>query len=210
VSITVNREEASDQQDGDRNIAKLTNATSIKMNNGYFHNYNIKSNQYLDIPAISSEYLKIMYNEFINGKSPVEIIAGHGYHPDSIEIEYHRFIQLRDRDVDVHLKRIVKECGTEPLGELKCLIDRYHTKGYLTNDEIDKLLKLKFERERQIRLDQLTFDTDEPLPKGAVRLTCIVCKNPIPEVILDENPDIGKSIINNYSNIRCYFCNLKN
>lgn len=195
------------QEESNRNIAKLTDVIPIKGNNGYSHKNN--GNQYLDIPPIRSEELRIMYSQFIAGKTPIEIISIHGHHPDIVEGEYHRFLRLRDRDVDTLLTSIVKGCGTEPRGELKLLVDRYHTKGYLTNEEIEKLLELKFELEYRNRLQLLTLDTDEALPDGIVRLTCKICKDPFPDVIVDANSDFGKKVIEHYLNIRCGLCRSK-
>jgi len=80
-----------------------------------------------NVPAVT-EGLRI---ETPVGADIIEIIAVHGYHPDSVEIEYHRFLRIRDRDVDALLEGIVKGCSRldEPREELKLLIDRYYTQG---------------------------------------------------------------------------------
>jgi hypothetical protein len=195
------------QEESNRNMAKLNSVIPIKIDNGHSRINN--SNQYLDIPPISSEELKIMYSEFIAGKTPIEIISLHGYHPDIVEGEYHRFLRLRDRDVDALLKSIVKDCGTELRGELKLLVERYGTIGYLTNEEIRKLLELKFQLEYRTKLQLLTLDAEEALPEGIVRLICKICKDPFPDVIVDANSDFGKKVIEHYSNIRCGLCRSK-
>jgi hypothetical protein len=191
-----------DNQEINGNIAELSNLVPIK------RDYNDHHNRYFDIPAISSEELKILYTEFSSGKKPVEIIASHGYHPDTVEIEYHRFLRLRERDVDALLKGIMKYCSEspEPRGELKLVLDRYRTQGFLTNDEIRGLLELKFEHEYQKRLRMLTFDVDLPLPDGTVRLRCSRCNDPQPDVILDATSDFGRKVIEHYSNLVCVEC----
>jgi hypothetical protein len=120
------------QEESNMNMAKLNSLIPIKVDNShsYKNNYN-----HLDIPPIGSEELKIMYSQFIAGKTPIEIISIYGYHPDIVEGEYNRFLRLRDRDVDRLLTSIVNGCGNEPRGELKLLVDRYHTEGYLTNED---------------------------------------------------------------------------
>jgi hypothetical protein len=191
-----------DNQEINGNIAELSNLVPIK------RDYNDHHNRYFDIPAISSEELKILYTEFSSGKKPVEIIASHGYHPDTVEIEYHRFLRLRERDVDALLKGIMKYCSEspEPRGELKLVLDRYRTQGFLTNDEIRGLLELKFEHEYQKRLRMLTFDVDLPLPDGTVRLRCSRCNDPQPDVILDATSGFGRKVIEHYSNLVCVEC----
>jgi hypothetical protein len=201
MSIFIQGKEV-DNQEINGNIAELSNLVPIK------RDYNDHHNRYFDIPAISSEELKILYTEFSSGKKPVEIIASHGYHPDTVEFEYHRFLRLRDRDVDALLKGIMKYCSEspEPRGELKLVLDRYRTQGFLANDEIRGLLELKFEHEYQNRLRMLTFDVDLPLPDGTVRLRCSRCNDPQPDVILDATSDFGRKVIEHYSNFVCVEC----
>jgi hypothetical protein len=201
MSIVIQGKEVGNQEINE-NIAGLSSVTQIK------RDYNNHGNKYLDIPAISSEELKLMYREFSTGKTPVEIIASHGYHPDTVEIEYHRFLRLRDRNVDALLKGIVEDCSevAKPRAELKLLVDRYRTQGFLTNDEISRLLELKFEHKYQSRLLMLTFDVNLPLPDGTVRLRCSRCNDPQPDVILDATSDFGMKVIEHYSNLVCVEC----
>jgi hypothetical protein len=204
MSIVIRGKEVG-AQEVNRNIAGLSNVTQIK------RDYKNNGNQYLDVPAMSSDELKNMYSEFDAGKTPIEIISAYGYHPDCVEIEFHRFLRIRDQDVDILLKGIVEDCSrsAEPRGELKHLIDRYRTQGFLTNDEIRQLLELKFEHEYQTRLSMVTFDVDQPLPDGTVRLRCSLCKDPLPDVIVDATSYFGKSVIEYYSNIWCDSCKSK-
>lgn len=207
ISIVVPGRESGNLEDNNNYLARLTNETTIKRDKGYFKNYrngNNNGNQYLDIPALKPEELKMMYTQFNAGKTPIEVIANLGYHPDTVEVEYDRFLRLRDRDPDALLKRLVDYCHTsvKPTGELKLLIDRYHTVGYLTNDEILQLLNMKYMHE----LSQLTFDTKMALPEGIVRIECSRCKGPVRDVIIDANSDRGKIVIQHLKNVPCDNC----
>ena len=207
ISIVVPGRESGNLEENNNYLARLTNVTTIKRDKGYFKNYhngNNNGNQYLDIPALKQEELKMMYTQFSAGKTPIEVIASLGYHPDTVEVEHHRFLRLRDRDPDALLKRLVDYCHTsvKPTEELKLLIDRYHTVGYLTNDEILQLLNLKYMHE----LSQLTFDTKMALPEGTVRLECSRCKGPVRDVIIDANSDRGKRVIQHLKNVLCDNC----
>jgi hypothetical protein len=207
LSIVVPGRESGNLEENNNYLARLTNVTTIKRDKGYFKNYhngNNNGNQYLDIPALKQKELKMMYTQFSAGKTPIEVIASLGYHPDTVEIEYQRFLRLRDRDPDGLLKRLVDYCHTsvKPTEELKLLIDRYHTVGYLTNDEILQLLNLKYMHE----LSQLTFDTKMALPEGTVRLECSRCKGPVRDVIVDANSDRGKKVIQHLKNVPCDNC----
>ena len=207
ISIVVPGRESGNLEENNNYLARLTNVTTIKRDKGYFKNYhngNNNGNEYLDIPALKPEELKMMYTQFSAGKTPIEVIASLGYHPDTVEIEYQRFLRLRDRDPDALLKRLVDYCHTsvKPTEELKLLIDRYHTVGYLTNDEILQLLNLKYMHE----LSRLTFDTKMALPEGTVRLECSRCKGPVRDVIIDANSDRGKRVIQHLKNVLCDNC----
>ena len=207
ISIVVPGRESGNLEENNNYLARLTNVTTIKRDRGYFKNYhngNNNGNQYLDIPTLKQEELKMMYTQFSAGKTPIEVIASLGYHPDTVEIEYQRFLRLRDRDPDALLKRLVDYCHTsvKPTEELKLLIDRYHIMGYLTNDEILQLLNLKYMHE----LSRLTFDTGMALPEGTVRLECSRCKGPVRDVIIDANSDRGKKVIQHLKNVLCDNC----
>ncbi|MGH9977528.1 MAG: hypothetical protein ACRD8Z_17095, partial [Nitrososphaeraceae archaeon] len=47
-----------------------------------------------DIPPLGQEDLKKMYGEFLNGKTPVEVIADNGFNPMLVEFEYNRFCRM--------------------------------------------------------------------------------------------------------------------
>ncbi|MFZ0326711.1 MAG: hypothetical protein WBQ25_20285 [Nitrososphaeraceae archaeon] len=194
-------------EQGIREISIPNNQDRMRAIDGFF--YTNKPNHYLDIPRMVSGELKTLYSEFSAGKKPIEIIADHGYHPDIVESEYHRFLRLTDRDINALLSSIIIDCETfsKPTEELKNLIKEYRNKGYLDNDDICELLRLKSEHERESELALLTFDPNERLPRGVVKLRCNLCNSPIPGVILDSASGIGRIILDQYgTNMRCLSC----
>ena len=195
-------------EQGQMDISVLNNNTRPSTTDRHFHIN--KSNQYLDIPEMGPEELRILYGEFNAGKKPFEVIADRGYHPDIVEFEYHRFMRLSDRDICTLLKTIIADCEgySKPADRLTFLIKKYYNEGYLSNDDIYELIKLRIERESQSRLESLMHNSIDPLIEGIVMLKCNVCKMPLPGALLDSRSRIGNTILNQNSNVLCSNCTL--
>jgi hypothetical protein len=151
------------------------------------------SNYMIDISQLDSESIMTLYREFKSGKKPIDILAEHGFHPEAVEIEYRRFIELNERDGDELLNRIIlnviqKGYEEEPVrnNNIKTLIDLYRQRGYLTNNEILELLELYNQEEAQSQVELSLLDTWESPPKGFTRLKCGRCNDKIIGVILSE------------------------
>jgi hypothetical protein len=174
----------------------------------------------IDIPPIDSVGLKTMYREFRSGKKPVEILAEYGLHPDTVEIEYQRFMQQSERDSDELVRGIIlnitsKGYENSPVknGKIKSLIDLYRRKGYLSNTEILSLLALYTEEEVQEGIDLMAIDRRVKPPKGFSRIRCRNCKEEFIEAILCDRLPIGKKLLAEYDEkIICDACteNLNN
>jgi biotin operon repressor len=54
--------------------------------------------EHMNITALDKEGLMELYKEFNRGRKPCDIIADHGFHPEVVEKEYNRFLQLNERD----------------------------------------------------------------------------------------------------------------
>jgi hypothetical protein len=151
------------------------------------------TNYLIDIPQLNSEGLKTLYREFKSGKKPIDILAEHGFHPEAVEIEYRRFMGLRERDGDellnqIILKMIQKGYAKERTrnSNIKTLIDLYRQRGYLTNNEILELLELYAREEAQSEMEVTLLDTFQKLPQGYTRLRCDSCHDEVIGVIVDE------------------------
>jgi hypothetical protein len=174
----------------------------------------------IDIPPIDSVGLKTMYREFRSGKKPVEILAEYGLHPDTVEIEYQRFMQQSERDSDELVRGIIlnitsKGYENSPVknGKIKSLIDLYRRRGYLSNTEILSLLALYTEEEVQEGIDLMAIDIRVKPPKGFSRIRCRNCKEEFIEAILCDRLPIGKKLLAEYDEkIICDACteNLNN
>jgi hypothetical protein len=168
----------------------------------------------IDIPQLDSEGLMTLYREFKSGKKPIDILAEHGFHPDAVEIEYRRFIELSERDNDELLKQIMlkviqKGYDKEPVRNIniKTLIERSRQRGYLTKNEISELLDLYTEAEVQEEMDLSLFDPDRRLPRGFRRLRCGNCNNTLMDVIVHDKRPLGRELVDKYDgNALCHVC----
>lgn len=172
------------------------------------------SDYLIDIPHLDSEGLMTLYKEFKSGKKPIDIIAEHGFHPEAVEIEYRRFIELSERDNDGLLKQIMlkvnqKGYEKEPVRNIniKTLIDRNRQRGYLTNNEISELLALYIEDEVQYEMDLSLIDPDRRLPRGFSRLRCSNCNNSHVGVIVHDKLPLGRELVDRYDGkALCHVC----
>lgn len=99
--------------------------------------------QYLNIPALDADGIKILYTEFKTGKKPADIIAHHGFHPEVVEKEYQRFLKMNERDIDVFQNKIISDIIKRPSKKTAPFLEKYKTKGFLTHDELSELYALK-------------------------------------------------------------------
>jgi hypothetical protein len=107
---------------------------------------------YLNIPDLDREGIKKLYTEFNAGKKPPNIIADHGFHPEVVEKEYQRFMEMNERDIDVLQNKIISDLIKRPSKNTKPLLEKYKTTGFLTHYELFELitLKVKDDTERDI------------------------------------------------------------
>jgi hypothetical protein len=172
------------------------------------------SDYLIDIPQLDSEGLMTLYREFKSGKKPIDILAEHGFHPEAVEIEYLRFIELSERDNDEFLKQIMlnviqKGYEKEPVMNIniKTLIDRSRQRGYLTKNEISELLALYIEEEVQHEMELSLLDPDRRLPRGFRRLRCGNCNNTHVGVIVHDKLPLGRELVDRYDGkALCHVC----
>jgi hypothetical protein len=172
------------------------------------------SDYLIDIPRLDSEGLMTLYREFKSGKKPTDILAEHGFHPDAVDIEYRRFIELSERDNDELLKHIMlkviqKGYDKEPVRNINIntLIERSRQRGYLTKNEISELLALYIEAEVQDEMDLSLLDPDRRLPRGVRRLRCSNCDNTHSGVIVHDKLPLGRELVDRYDGkALCHVC----
>jgi len=172
------------------------------------------SDYLIDIPQLDSEGLMTLYSEFKSGKKPIDILAEHGFHPEAVEIEYRRFLELSERDNDELLKQIMlnviqKGYGKEPVRNIsiKTLIDRYGQRGYLTNNEVSEILAVSTKEEVQHEMELSLLDPDRRLPRGFRRLRCGNCNNTHIGVIVHDKLPLGRELVDRYDGkALCHVC----
>jgi hypothetical protein len=162
--------------------------------------------QYLNIPDLDSEGIKKLYTEFKAGKKPPDIIADHGFHPEVVEKEYQRFMKMNERDIDVFQNRIISTIIKRPSKNTRLLVEKYKTKGFLTDNELSELFRLKLRDDYELEIDMWRLDEDAYLPRGWSRIRCKNCNKNEVGVILNPTFGIGKYIFEQYYNN--YICDI--
>jgi hypothetical protein len=108
---------------------------------------------YLNIPDLDPEGIKKLYTEFNAGKKPPNIIADHGFHPEVVEKEYQRFMEMNERDIDVLQNKIISDLIKRPSKNTKPLLEKYKTTGFLTHYELFELITLKVKDDTEQDID---------------------------------------------------------
>jgi transposase-like protein len=162
--------------------------------------------QYLNVPDLDSEGIKKLYAEFKDGKKPADIIADHGFHPEVVEKEYQRFLKMNERDIDVFQNKLISDIIKRPSRISKPLLDKYNTRGFLTEPELSRLIAIKRREDYEKEIDSWRFDRTVYLPRGWSRIRCKVCKEDELGVILDPSSGIGKYIFEQFKDHLCNGC----
>jgi hypothetical protein len=162
--------------------------------------------QYLNIPDLDSEGIKKLYTEFKDGKKPADIIADHGFHPEVVVKEYQRFMEMNERDIDVFQNRIISTVIKRPSKNTKPLVEKYKTNGFLTDNELSELVRLKFRDDYELEIDMWGLDKYSYLPRGWTMIRCKSCNENEVGVIVNPTFDIGKHLLEQYNNYICDIC----
>ena len=156
---------------------------SIVGDNPQYGSYNV-----LKRPT-KKEY-SILFTEFLAGKKPEDIIAGHGIDPEIVEKEYQRFLKLRGIDILDLQSSIVKMSDTH-LTHLKPLISKLETGTMLSNEEVMAFVKSIYDKD----VLKLISDLTSPLPGLIVRPSCSKCDKYIPGILIDITTSNGSRIL---------------
>src|SRR5918999_645423 len=81
--------------------------------------------QYLNVPDLDREGIKKLYTEFKEGKKPADIIADHGFHPEVVEKEFQRFLEMNQHEFNIFQNRIISTIIKRPSKYTKGLVDKY-------------------------------------------------------------------------------------
>jgi hypothetical protein len=161
---------------------------------------------YLNIPDLDADGVKKLYGEFKANKKPADIIADHGFHPEVVEKEYKRFLKMNERDIDLFQNKLISNIIKRPSKNTKPLLDKYKTRGFLTEQELSELYALKLKEDYEKQIGIWVLDETAYLPSGWSRIRCKVCNRPELEVILNPSFGIGKYIFEQYKDYICNAC----
>jgi hypothetical protein len=85
-------------------------------------------------------------------------------------------------------------------------LDKYKTRGFLTEQELSELYALKLKEDYEKQIGIWVLDETAYLPSGWSRIRCKVCNRPELEVILNPSFGIGKYIFEQHNNHICNAC----
>jgi hypothetical protein len=85
-------------------------------------------------------------------------------------------------------------------------LDKYKTRGFLTEQELSELFSLKLNEDSEKQIRMWGFDKYAYLPSGWSRIRCKHCNEPEREVILNPSSGIGKCIFEQYKGYICDAC----
>jgi hypothetical protein len=158
-------------------------------------------NDHLAVPDLDQKDLKELYIRFRHGSTPSQIISELGLHPEAVEKEYLRHLQMsnQDRDKLIHLLFFEIVTGrTEKIEDLKRL---YESRRTLSNDQIISILRDQNRCQYYFGVNTLLNDIGKPyndLPLGWARPSCKRCRQPVPDVIYAVNSYAQSAIRNIY------------
>jgi hypothetical protein len=161
---------------------------------------------YLNIPDLDSEGMKKLYTEFRADKKPSEIIADHGFHPEVVEREYQRFMEMNERDIDVFQNKIISDLIKRPSKNTKPLLEKYKTNRFLTANEFSELVRLKLRDDYELDIEMWGLDKHSYLPRGWSWIRCKSCNENELGVIVNPSFSIGKHLLEQYNNYICDIC----
>ncbi|TLX89533.1 MAG: hypothetical protein E6K94_09815 [Thaumarchaeota archaeon] len=144
----------------------------------------------------------ILFSEFLAGKKPEDIIAGHGIDPEIVEKEYQRFLKLRGMDILESQRSIAKISDTYST-DLKPLIIKLETGTILSNEEVMELVNSICDK----HVHKLISDVRATLPGVIVRPSCSRCYRSIPGILFDiTNPNGSRIFEEKNGNYLCSDC----
>jgi RNase P subunit RPR2 len=161
---------------------------------------------YLNIQDLDADGIKKLYTEFNAGKKPAYIIANHGFHPEVVEKEYQRFLKMNERDIDVFQNKLISTIIKQPSRNTKPFLEKYKTKGFLSEPELSELYALKFRDDYEKQIRMWAHDKTAYLPSRWSRIRCKDCNEAQGGTILNPSFGIGKYIFEQYKDYICDEC----
>ena len=162
---------------------------------------NPRYGSYKTLKRPTKKEYSILFTEFLAGKKPEDIIAGHGIDPEIVEKEYQRFLKLRGMDILELQTSILKMSGTYST-DLKPLINKLESGTTLSNEEVMALVNSG----HNDHVLKLISDVTATLPGIIIRPSCSKCDGYIPGILYDATILNGSVIFEENGNYLCSDC----
>jgi len=165
-------------------ISRTRNGVRARFKNGHY--------QFLSLPGFNEDSMKTLYREFKAGKTPADILAEYGFHPEIVEKEYLRFLKFMSLDVHSLQEKILSRVKQLPAARV--YVDKFQSGKILTNDELLEVIELyaKEETRAQIEFNSIVLESDPPGRWKALK--CNICNEPLLGVLVYPAYENGRLI----------------
>ena len=141
-------------------------------------------------------YLKKMYGEFQNGKTPVEVIAANGFNPILVEYEYNRFCRMNGLNLRSLPHELVDVLKSTNNGLSALLLQKIEQDGITYNNDIRELVE--FASTSSYSGGELSVI--ERMKKGDTigefkPFVCSICRKPMRGALFEPESEIGRKLL---------------
>jgi hypothetical protein len=167
-------------------------------------------NDHLAVPDLDQKDLKELYMRVRHYSTPSQIISELGLHPEAVEKEYLRHLQMNNQNRDELIQLLFFKIVTGQTEKIENLKRLYESRGTLYNDQIISLLREQNLCQYYYGINTLLNDIGKPygdLPSGWTRPTCSRCRQPIAGMIYAVNSYAQSEIRRAY--VECEECRAK-
>ena len=149
-----------------------------------------------DIPPLGQEDLKKMYNEFQNGKTPVEVIAANGFSPVLVEHEFNRFCRMNGLNLKSLAHELIEVLKSSNKESSTLLLQEIEKDSITCNDDITELVE--FASTSSYSGGQLSVI--KRMKNGDSIVTfrpfvCSICRKPMKGALIEPESEIGRKLL---------------
>jgi hypothetical protein len=163
---------------------------------------------YYNLPPLSTEDTKAMYQAFKNKENGADVIARDGINPIIAQLEHDRYLHMISRNPADLQQRIISQILNPP-PHIQNLIKKSKT-SLLDNEELFKLISFLKAQSGILSIRSAVSDIFARLPDGVSRISCTSCGRQAVGVVFDRTQDAGLYLHRTFATTyRCEFCKNK-
>lgn len=199
-SLSISSTTKKNEQEREEKNVRMTGSLEKERVN----NYGI----YYDLPPLSKEETKAMYQAFKNKENGADVIAKDGINPIIAQLEHDRYLHMISRNPADLQQRLISHILNPP-PQIQILIAKGKT-SLLDNEELLKLISFLREQSGIFSIKSALSDIFARLPDGVSRISCTSCGRQAVGVVFDRTKDAGLYLHRSFATTyRCEFCKNK-